>query len=359
MPQTHLTIDEVDRCRRHALAVDEIVRIYAHIEECGDCCARVRQSTAPAMIPVALEAELMLTALQESEHLTDLQIGAYVDEILDPIDRELAAAHLEICPTCRAEVAQVWMLLETIPKEAVAPIHNAAMSLRQLSGRVVLDNRGGISLDTAPPLPPSLAERVRELANDGLAAPTRAFKSVLSAWRRASLPVAALRGLPHPLSLSPSATTLRTLPPTLRWQEVPDAHNYTVVVVHEAKTGRTTLWKESVSGETRIVMPTDVLLQPGELYVWQVTASVGGKERRSPFVWFAALSAKEVREVEKGEHAASGSALALAALYERYGLYAEAQAQLEYLMEANPGSVHVRQMLERLRAQRQQEPPVE
>jgi anti-sigma factor ChrR (cupin superfamily) len=356
---THLSPEQAQRYQRYALAPDEIIAVYAHLEACGTCRALVSASDSANMSLAALEAELLLEVLYEPEHLSDALLAALADGDLYAADREMAESHLERCASCRAEAAQLQALqalLQAQPEEGFAPLPRTAFAFQDTARPVTLDRNGTALLEEARTLPRSLAERVRELLTDGLVTPVRSFQTALDAWRNANLPAAALRGQAHPIPLSPVATSIRATSPILRWEAVPAAEEYTVLLAHqESKTQRRLLWKQSLQDQTEIEVPTEIALKPGALYVWQVTTAVNGAPVRSPYAWFVRLSDKEVQAVEKAERAAASSALALAGLYERYGLYEEALAQLQAFATASPDSPETKQLLERLRTQRSQD----
>ena len=108
------------------------------------------------------------------------------------------------------------------------------------------------------------------------------------------------------------------------------------------------IWEGSTDGRDHVNVPSN-LLKEGHSYLWQVKARVGQHSQSSPTVGFWVIDAESLREVEDSEREYQGSALVLAALYERHGLYLEALGEIERLNKANPKSPAIQEMLRRLR----------
>src|SRR5947209_20579433 len=102
MLDTHLSPEQIERYQSYALAPDQIVAVYAHLEGCEACQIRINASARDAVFsPASLEADLLLETLHEPEHLSDAQLAALADGALSSADREMAESHLESCASCR------------------------------------------------------------------------------------------------------------------------------------------------------------------------------------------------------------------------------------------------------------------
>lgn len=150
---------------------------------------------------------------------------------------------------------------------------------------------------------------------------------------------------------SPIGTFVQDTQPTFRWQVMPGAQNYTVLVLDEnfnvvaTSPPRTqAFWRATAS------------LKRGQEYIWQVTAEVDGKRVTSasastPEAHFKILPAEKARELQTllqshDSHLLRGS------LYAKAGLLDEAEREYQALLKANPHSIVARKLLQHLRAVR-------
>jgi hypothetical protein len=102
--------------------------------------------------------------------------------------------------------------------------------------------------------------------------------------------------------------------------------------------------------ETQVSLPSGIL-EHGEAYLWQVEAIGEEQPCRSSIVGFWVLNQETVHEVEAVERNYPTSALVRASVYEAYGLYEEALAQVERLVEMNLDNSSAQMMLHNLRRQ--------
>jgi|SRR5579871_859274 len=367
MSEKHLTSDQVERFQQLRLDPEELVGVFTHLDTCETCRSKLETGVPAAASLNRFAADLLLESTEPVDHLSSEQIAAYVDGMLDPIDREIMESHLQLCPPCQAEASQAQQLralLATLPAQEVAPQpasfrpepgeSQPELILQDTAGPVTVEKNGRIRLPGIASLSQTLAKRVQEILTDGLATPARSLSVLLSRQESALAP--ALRNGPRsgptPIPLSPAFTMIRTTHPILRWQPVEGAEGYTVVIAHQTQKGdRQPLWKQTASAQTQVTLPAEVLLLPGELYVWQVTATVQGASRRSPFAWFAVLTEKAQQEIQRLDTDYARSALVRASIYEAYGLFEEALVQVEHVARLNPGSPSVEAMLRKLNAQ--------
>jgi hypothetical protein len=139
-----------------------------------------------------------------------------------------------------------------------------------------------------------------------------------------------------PILLSPVATVVKSPRPTFRWKRVRDVEQYRLIL-RNVDQGNKTVWSDWVTprnvdqDEIEFPLPDNVqTLQQGTLYSWEVKVTVTG-QRKASSAKFLVLKEESLRKVTEMERVYGKSDLALVAGYETYGLYEEAQKQLEKL----------------------------
>jgi hypothetical protein len=237
------------------------------------------------------------------------------------------------------------------PESAKSPPASHRMSQDNLD-MVAVGKDGAVRLSDQTLLPTALSRSAREIIENGLVTPTENARLAMAtiddltqdAQRRAQ----GSEGL-LPAPASPIFTAIRALTPTLHWNSVPGAQEYQVRIAYppDREDGKV-VWEASVGTNTRAQAPSGVL-QPGQVYLWQVEASVDGRSRVSPEAGFWVLDAESLRKVAAAERRYRRSALVRASVYEAYGLYEEALSQVERLAKMNPTSQRARTMLDKLR----------
>ncbi len=115
----HLSKIEVDGYVRGTLSANKLLHIDDHLINCVEC-----QIAITAGSPVD-RAELF-AALHHPDHDPHLsfdQTAAYVDHILDSVDREIVDHHLYECDPCREQVRDLESLRADLTAETVPPIN--------------------------------------------------------------------------------------------------------------------------------------------------------------------------------------------------------------------------------------------
>jgi hypothetical protein len=144
-------------------------------------------------------------------------------------------------------------------------------------------------------------------------------------------------GAPFDL-LGPYGTAVERDRPTFRWGELRGAASYTVAVF-DSRLNKVT---ESAPLSANVWTPARPLRR-GEIYYWQVTAVLDGKEvvspgAASPEAKFAVVSEGQSEELKRARAAFPGSHLTLGVLYARAGLLDEAEREFRSLVESDPKS---------------------
>ncbi len=146
------------------------------------------------------------------------------------------------------------------------------------------------------------------------------------------------------IPISPVGSVVATTQPTFRWKRVSGATAYTVTIY------RNNL-REIVSSKTLTGNEwTSPPLARDRSYSWQIRAIRDNREMISPSpdareARFRVLGQSEVDALEKIKEAYAKSHLTLGVIYARMGLFDEAAAEFRALLEANPGSTTVKQLL--------------
>lgn len=236
-------------------------------------------------------------------------------------------------------------------RQEAKTVQPALIVVRDRTGTVSINADGTVRLASQKPLQTPFDRWVQEFLKTGTVTPTKPVRLAMATLKSEAM-LNTLRSARNgetdkPIPLSPVLTAVRSLRPTLRWKPVPEAQEYKVRVVDKDDK---IVWEGSAGTETSLTLPAGVLRR-GQVYLWQVEAVAGEQSFLSPAVGFWVLSEKGLREVRQAEQKVKGSALALASLYTRYGLYEEALAQLNDLAQMNPTSPLVQGLLHTLRRQ--------
>jgi len=228
------------------------------------------------------------------------------------------------------------------------------VALQDTSGVVTVSSDRAVSLKAATgverALPPSLSGPVSELVTTGTVTPQEPGLVAAASRSEGATRSTHVAGAQPPWPLSPVRVAIRSTTPTLRWEPVARAQGYTVRVVSYAKEegNERIVWDHSVGAQTELTVPAG-RLRPGRVYFWHVETLIQGRAVVSPAVGFWVLDAKALRQIEAAEHDYKSSALVLAGVYAKNGLYEDAVAQVERLAALNPDSPSVQAILRKLR----------
>jgi len=225
------------------------------------------------------------------------------------------------------------------------------VTLQDASGVVTIGRDSTVRLPGKTTLPPAISRSVHEFVTTGMAMLAEPVSTAMEKLRgdetRGALRSARGATAVKPIPRSPVLTATKSTRPALRWEPVPEAQEYKIVV---ADRDNKIVWEGSAGTQTRLTLPLGIL-QLGQSYFWQVEAIVEGQSRLSPPVGFWVLDEKMLQEVAAAERGYRDSALVLASLYATYGLYEEALTQVERLTKMNPTNPFAQAMLHNLRRQ--------
>lgn len=198
-------------------------------------------------------------------------------------------------------------------------------------------------------LPPS-AQREVGLALTGGRLETPAALAQLRG-KPGALMGGANQGAPFTL-LDPVGAAVRSDRPTLRWQPLDGATQYTVTVFDP---NFNTAVKSPPLKQT--VWDVPAVLKRGQVYAWQVTAIKDGREviapaAPAPEARFEVLGREREDELARVEHARTHSHLARGVVYARAGLLEDAEREFRALVRDNPRSKLAHRFLSDVRALR-------
>ncbi|HEV8483897.1 MAG TPA: hypothetical protein VGV87_10145 [Blastocatellia bacterium] len=99
----HLSVELIERSKQRRLSPAELLAADDHLAVCEICRNRVEregEQSAFAFLRAGFRAE----ARGQPQHLPFEVLAAYVDDVADDVDREIAQSHLELCAACADEV---------------------------------------------------------------------------------------------------------------------------------------------------------------------------------------------------------------------------------------------------------------
>lgn len=99
----HLTEEVIEQYRAGNLSAAGWLAVQEHAGACAECRARLELAVDAGASLLGLREQLMVedfTSDADLNHLSYEQASFYVDDKLDPVEREIADSHLAICQSC-------------------------------------------------------------------------------------------------------------------------------------------------------------------------------------------------------------------------------------------------------------------
>ena len=158
-------------------------------------------------------------------------------------------------------------------------------------------------------------------------------------------------GIPFKIN-GPVGKIIESQRPNLSWQPLNDAESYRVEIYDD------NFNKVAASPSLKTNKWTvDRLLSRGKVYQWQVIATRGGEEIKSPVrpapeAKFLIADSSHFAEIERARRSAGNSHLILGIVYANAGLLDEAQREFQTLLNSNPNSDITRKLLAKVKAAR-------
>jgi hypothetical protein len=149
---------------------------------------------------------------------------------------------------------------------------------------------------------------------------------------------------------SPARTVIISDRPSFEWEKLSGATSYRVSV-GDLKGHEIAKSEELPADQTRWTPPTS--LKRGEIYVWEVEATIDGKKvvspgTSAPQMKFKVLSASTTQELDQLK--TTRSHLALGMFYAREGMVAEAESEFQILAHDNPRSSVLKKLLKQIQS---------
>src|ERR1044072_7432153 len=103
----HLSETEVSLFRERTIGSAERERIDSHVAQCDSCLRRILPSEDTALVYSELTEALLPDSADEPFHLSNAEIRAFANALIDQADRVIFESHFEICPECREAVGSL------------------------------------------------------------------------------------------------------------------------------------------------------------------------------------------------------------------------------------------------------------
>lgn len=331
MPVKHYTSKQIFMYLRGGASETEAAELERHLAGCDRCVARARREYQDAIEPPWWAPRT--------------PVAPQPVVVPAPLPKQTINFWFPMAPALAGAAILIFFLYTP----AVPPAEPVIASLMDAGGRQVrLTRSGRVTLPDGKSPPPELAGGVKDLLTKAVVAQPATVQLALAATHTDRLE----RGVSgdaaeDPVLLAPFATAIRETRPTFTWRPVDGAAPYTLYIVDR---NRKLVWRGSAGTGTSLTLPAAApALVRGELYRWQVEATVQGAARLSDWDSFVVLDEPGLAAVTAAEQTYGGSALLLGSLYEAHGLYSEAEAQFRRLAELNPSSPLPARMLASLR----------
>ena len=367
----HLTEKQCFDYANRALDPAALLSVDEHLSACAACCQKLssvlqaKRGETEAVDSIAWE----LTASEEEFHLSFPYLAAYVDQQLEAEERERISSHLEVCSTCRAEIADLQAFKQTLSQPKVSSSQSAAgwraawQNLRHHVRWVLPAAAVGVLLfvfyskrpvepiaqqQPAPVVTPLASPRstpfsdMPEPSPAVLSTEERAVQIALTTGRlEIPAEIKTLRtkggnlmsgqsGASTFAIIAPQGVMVESEQPRLQWTAVPEVKQYVVTVTNDH-------FKEVAKSialtETSWAVP--VRLKRDAVYFWQVEATtMAGQHltapaQSAPEAKFKVLSPEAIRLVRRARQRYAASPLELGVIYARVGLLAEAAQELK------------------------------
>jgi hypothetical protein len=404
----HLNSHRLELFIAHKLAPDELLRAAKHISVCESCRERISDAERTGVRIENLRTELRRDVKAVGPHLDYQQLAAYVDDMLDAVEREIADNHLTICPSCTREAQELKSLREELMQQnnALNRVANlpsdhlwhrfsdslraprriawaatllitiaAAVLLLWQHGKTpeVLNNNnantpevvsnGNGNRNEPEPSNNSSVNVNANVPSSSVAVYAAVIKRALETQKIDRAPVLIeLAGRPSTLMgssegvtfslLNPVGTVTLSNRPIFEWQPLAGATSYQV---HILDTDFKVVAESGPVTATSWSPPT--ALDRGGVYLWQVSAVKEGEvifapAAPRPEARFKILTGSKTHEVQQAVKAQAGSPLERGIIYAHMGLLDDAEREFHDALSQTQERALARKLLQNLRALR-------
>jgi len=371
MPE-HLNTEQLKGYRDRTLVLGELVAIDAHLGGCEPCRSQL------AALADRGRAASVLTGIDQARfhHLSYEQMDDWVEDRLEPADRELVMAHIGLCAACArqliayqeyapamAEPVRAAQVAATQPVNVKQPFWaflkqpQYALGLAALIAFAIITplvRRGSPPVETGAIVAPSSG--AVESAIPSHESPL--FDQALNATELDRLPDSlragakeAIGGISRPASLKgleasadatleyPRSEVVEETQPALRWK--PFGETYDVSL----SDARGLISRRGGLKDTRWTPPSPLIRD--RVYTWEVE-SRGVKHRAT----FRVLGAPQEQQLQKVRSEHGSSHLVMGAVSEDLGLLTAAEQQFQAMAKEKGQAQQAEKLLTRVEALR-------
>jgi hypothetical protein len=231
-------------------------------------------------------------------------------------------------------------------QESLKPLEKAVVvaSLNDELGKVTVDKAGNVSgLDEIP-------QSTRQEIGEALVAENIRVPATQTELGGGPIVLRGPDNNPTFRLRSPARTVINLDRPSFEWEKPPGATSYRVSV-GDLKGHEIAKSEELPADQAKWIPPTS--LKRGEIYVWEVEATIDGKKivspgRSAPQMKFKILSENSAQELEQLKKTRSHLALGVFCAHE--GMVADAEHQFRILVHNNPRSLLLKKLLKQIQS---------
>jgi hypothetical protein len=397
--QQHLSDHQIQNYQERKITSDQLLEIDDHLQACESCRIRLSEKTKWMASFETLRSDLKTTEAADPGHISYEQLEMFVDDQIDPVEKENIQSHLDICPQCNADeqdlrafmvkldrkvdsrkVIPFWssgafrktlriagaaaafafiVWLATVPMKNRITTENKELQMKQqrTGGEIVLnDGTRTIQLDRQknlsglPELPAPYRQQIAAaLTNQQVEAP-QFLQDLIG--KRETLMGSSNASNAFAL-LSPVGTVVQSDKPVFQWNRFNGADGYRVYIQDEDYNEIAT---SPLLKETSWIVKESLVR--GKTYNWQVAALKDGKEIMArvppmPEAKFQILSPGPLRELENLQQSAGNSHLVMGIVDVQFGLLDDAEREFAALLQDNTKSELAKKLLLSIQSLRQ------
>jgi len=340
----HLTAADFEQFRRAELQPAAIVEFGRHLATCRECAER-----ATAFVKAnGGNDSLRLAFAGVAQHPDPELLIRSVDNKLDAAERDAVRDHVELCSTCRAEVADLLSVRNEIRRPGTSsPMRwaiAAAMAGSAITALMITRSpRKSSSPNEFPRVATSPAIEAARDKWEPFIADARARGIERPAFLSEIRPRPdALRGgdlnAPKNEIMAPVGVVVESTQPTFSWNG--PGHHFTVSILDGS---------DIVAVSPLLTTPRWTPAKPlerGHIYEWQVTVRNGHirviPESPLPPAFFRVMDGTSQQLIDEARRTHPTDHLLLGILYARAGAQPEATNELSSHLAAHPDDTHAR-----------------
>jgi Putative zinc-finger len=364
----HLNDQQIADYRVRRLAPAEVLQIDHHLSYCAECSERVA---------AAADLSAALRKAPHAEHLTYEELEAYVDGTASGSQVQTVREHIKTCRGCLDELRDLEAFKDELGGKPIASREQegswlqkrkaaswfppsrmswalAAAALvilavaleRRFMSSPVAPTHGSGGLSSLEQTIAVLPKEDQGAVLDAISQQRFSTPDVLKELRSPEQTLLGESAAPRFGVIAPVGEVVMDTRPTFRWQGLAGATGYSVAIfdtnlnpVQSSPRLQTTEWT-----------PRE-MLQRGQVYQWQVTATLpGGKSVNSPSppspeAKFQVLGQQKADEIERLRAAHRESHLVLGILYMQAGMLEASEGELGRILVSDPDYGLAQQLL--------------